>query len=307
MESRDLVKGLYDIHIHPGPDPYARVADAIEIVQLARNAGMGGVVFKVYEFMTGQLATMLQHHYPGIDIIGSVCLEGALGGINPRAVEMAIRGGAKVVWLPALDSEWNHVMAARYQAEKRSAVTHLDGLRNRADTRRSLSPVRDGQVTPEALEVFKLAGDADMVIQSGHLSEDHREMVVEAAGQQGVKKFVFTHSNASWNYVSIEQHKRLARYPIVYFEYCVMPLLPWVDNQDPGLIASMIRSVGAERAVLGTDAGVSWSQKGLMNPYPVEGLAALVGALKMQGFTDTEIQIMGRRNPRRLFNLDGVR
>jgi len=305
MESRELVKGLYDFHIHPGPDPYARVADAIEIVQLARNAGMGGVVFKVYEFMTGQLATLLQHHHPGIGVIGSVCLEGAVGGINPRAVEMAARAGAKVVWLPALDSEWNHVMAARYQAEKRSTVTHLDGLRNRADTRRSLTPVRDGKVTSEALEVFKLAGEADMVIQSGHLNEDHRELVVEAAVGQGVKKFVFTHSNASWNYVSIEQHRRLSQYPIVYFEYCVMPLLPWVDNQPPSVMVDMIRSVGPERAVLGTDSGVSWSQKGLMNPYPVEGLAALVGTLKLQGFSDAEIQLMGRHNPRRLLDLDG--
>jgi hypothetical protein len=304
MESRDLVKGLYDVHIHPGPDPYARVADAIEIVQLARNAGMGGVVLKVYEFMTAQLATMLQHHYPGIDVIGTVCLEGAVGGINPRAVEMAIRAGAKVVWLPALDSEWNHIVAERYRTEKRSATIHLDGLRNRADTRRSLSPVRDGQVTAEALEVFRLAGDADLVVQSGHLNEDHREMVVDAALKQGVKKFIFTHVNASWNYVSIEQHKRLAQYPIVYFEYCVMPLLPWVDNQDPGVIAGMIRSVGVDRTVLGTDAGASWSQRGLMNPYPVEGMAALVGALKLQGFSDAEIQIMARQNPRRLFNLD---
>jgi microsomal dipeptidase-like Zn-dependent dipeptidase len=83
-----------------------------------------------------------------------------------------------------------------------------------------------------------------------------------------------------------------------------MPLLPWVDNQDPAMIASMIRSVGPERCVLGTDAGVSWSEKGLMNPYPVEGLAALVGTLKKQGFTDAEIQIMARRNPRKLLNLD---
>jgi uncharacterized protein DUF6282 len=304
MESRDLVKGLYDMHIHPGPDPFARVADAIQIVQLARQAGMGGIVFKVYEFMTAQLATMLQHHYPGIDVIGSLCLEGASGGINPRAVEMAVRAGAKVLWLPALDSEWNHIMAERYRAEQRTTVTHLDGLRNRADTRRSLAPVRDGKVTPEALEVLKLAGDADMLVQSGHLNENHRDLVIEAAAKQGVRKFVFTHANASWNYVSVEEHRRLAQYPIVYFEYCVMPLLPWVDNQDPALIASMIRSVGPDRCVLGTDAGVSWSEKGLMNPYPVEGLAALVGSLKMQGFTDAEIQIMARRNPRRLLSLD---
>lgn len=43
----------------------------------------------------------------------------------------------------------------------------------------------------------------------------------------------------------------------------------------------------------------------LMNPYPVEGLAALVGALKLQGFSDAAIELMGRHNPRRLFNLDG--
>jgi hypothetical protein len=292
------------MHIHPGPDPFARVADAIQIVQLARQAGMGGIVFKVYEFMTAQLATMLQRHYPGIDVIGSVCLEGAVGGVNPRAVEMAVRAGAKVVWLPALDSEWNHIMAERYRQEKRTTVTHLDGLRNRADTRRSLSLVREGTVTPEATEVFTLAADADMVVQSGHLNEDHRDLVIEAAAKQGVRKFVFTHANASWNYVSIEDHPRFAKYPIVYFEYCVMPLLPWVDNQDPALIASMIRSVGPERCALGTDAGVSWSEKGLMNPHPVEGFAALVGALKKRGFNDDEIQTMARHNPRALLNLN---
>lgn len=57
--------------------------------------------------------------------------------------------------------------------------------------------------------------------------------------------------------------------------------------------------------MLGTDSGVSWSQKGLMNPYSVEGLAALVGALKLQEFSDSEIQIVGRHNPRRLLDLDG--
>jgi hypothetical protein len=42
-----------------------------------------------------------------------------------------------------------------------------------------------------------------------------------------------------------------------------------------------------------------------MNPYSVEGLAALVGALKLQEFSDSEIQIVGRHNPRRLLDLDG--
>ncbi|MHB1005610.1 MAG: DUF6282 family protein [Chloroflexota bacterium] len=304
MQVRDLVKGLYDFHIHPGPDAYARVADAIEIVQQARNAGMGGVVLKAYEFMTAQMATMIETHYPGIDVIGAICLESGLGGIHPRAVESAIRAGVKVVWLPALDSEWNHRVAHGYVAEGRKTVTHLDGLRGRADHRRTLSPVQDGKVTAEALEVFKMVGDANLVLQSGHLNENHREMVAEAALAQGVKKFVLTHANASWNYVSIEQHKRLALYPNVYFEYCALPMLPWIDNQNPSEIAAMIRTAGVERAVLGTDAGTSWAAKGLMNPHPVEALAALVGALKMQGITDSEIQIMARRNPRYLLNLE---
>ena len=59
-ETRDLVRGLYDTHVHPGPGIFPRVADAIEIVQAARTAGMGGVVFKAYGFQTGPLARMLE-------------------------------------------------------------------------------------------------------------------------------------------------------------------------------------------------------------------------------------------------------
>jgi len=304
VESRDQVRGLYDTHIHPGPDPYARVADAYEVVEEAKRNEMGGVVLKVYEFMTPQLATLLTRRVPGIDVVGAVCLEGTQGGISPRATEVAIRAGAKVVWLPALDSEWNDAVNARYQAEARATVTHLDGLRNRSDPRGRLSPVRNGVVTPEALEVFGIVGQADIVLQSGHLNEAHRQLVAEAALAQGVRKFVLTHANASWNYVPIEQARALSRYDNVYFEICALPLLPWIDNQRPEEVGAFVRAVGPERIVLGTDAGVSWTDRGIMNPHPVEALAALVGVLKRQGFGQAEIELMGRQNPRRLFNLD---
>ncbi|MSP13388.1 MAG: hypothetical protein EXR62_10590 [Chloroflexi bacterium] len=293
--AKDVVKGLYDTHLHPGPDVYPRVADAIEIVQMARHAGMGGVVFKTYAFMNALLATLLERHYPGIDIIGAICLEAAVGGINPWAVEMAIEAGAKVIWLPALDSEWNLLWAERYG---QSAASQLFAKRPR------LSPVRDGKVSAEALEIFRMVGAADIVLQSGHLHEDHRELVAEAALQQGVRKFIITHANMRQNFISLEQHRRLVQYPNVYFEYCAAALLPWLDNQDPAEIAAMIRTVGPERAVLGSDAGYSQSQNGLIHPHPVEALAALVGALQKQGFSEVEIQLMGRHNPRRMFGLE---
>lgn len=45
----------------------------------------------------------------------------------------------------------------------------------------------------------------------------------------------------------LRSYPRLAQYPTVYFEYCVMPLLPWVDNQSPGVIADMYGPLGRTR------------------------------------------------------------
>jgi hypothetical protein len=63
-------------------------------------------------------------------------------------------------------------------------------------------------------------------------------------------------------------------------------------------LVTRIRSVGAEHVVLSTDLG----QPG--NPVPAVGFASGVQRLLDGGVTQGEIDLMIRRNPARLLNLD---
>jgi hypothetical protein len=306
VSTRDLIKGRIDFHIHPGPDPYPRVATAMEIAYLARNAGMKAVVLKCFETMTPQLAATVEEAIPGIHVIGGVCMEGAIGGINPRAVEMAIRAGAKVVWMPALDSSHNLEVAEAYQksGRKESTLHHMKGILGRSDPRAKLRVTRDGVILPEVEEILDMVATANIVAATGHMNKKDRAVFVDAAVAAGVKKIVLTHANASWAYADIEEQKQLTQKPGVYIEYVIGPLLGSIDAQDPKILIDMITAVTPQRAVLGTDCGTSWSSKGVGRIHPTEGLATLVGILLNNGISPQDIDTMSIKVPSMLLDLD---
>lgn len=243
--TRDLIKGRIDFHIHPGPDPYPRVATAMEIAYLARNAGMKAVVLKCFEAMTPQLAETLEEALPGIKVVGGVCMEGAVGGINPRAVEMAIRAGAKVVWMPSLDSSHNLEVAEAYQrsGREKSTLHHMNGILGRSDPRAKLRVTRNGEILPEVKEILEMVAAANIVVETGHMNSADRAVFVDTAIAAGVKKIVLTHANASWAYADVEEQKNLTQKPGVYVEYVIGPLLSSIDAQDPKILVDMITTV----------------------------------------------------------------
>ena len=113
---------------------------------------------------------------PDVDTLGTITLNHAVGGLNPIAVEVAAREGARIVWLPTVSSEneQHEVLAAdpdgkvpvwvRFELELREAgvapepvpVVDADG----ALARRSCS--RCSRSSPRH----------DLVLATGHLSRD---------------------------------------------------------------------------------------------------------------------------------------
>jgi hypothetical protein len=61
--------------------------------------------------------------------------------------------------------------------------------------------------------------------------------------------------------------------------------------------AGAIRGLGHEVCILATDLGQA------VNPLHPDGMAALIGGLRDQGFTGDEISRMSRENPARLLGL----
>ena len=106
MEERldlELLRGAIDIHVHSYPDLFKRFS-AEEIARNARDMGMRAIVFKHHHLPTVDRAYYVMQNIKGIDLFPSITLNYAVGGINPFAVEFALKMGAKIIWMPTIDT-----------------------------------------------------------------------------------------------------------------------------------------------------------------------------------------------------------
>src|SRR5438876_7422417 len=93
------------MHCHHGPDPHrARSVDAAEAVAEAEALGMAAIVLKSHAYPTGPIAILMQKTVQRLRVFGGICYDFEVGGLNPAAVEVALRTGAKVVWMPTFSS-----------------------------------------------------------------------------------------------------------------------------------------------------------------------------------------------------------
>src|SRR5437764_7788741 len=102
--ARRLLQGAYDTHIHVGPDVVERKIDDVSLARRFQELGMAGFILKSHYTSTAERAAVVRKAVPGIDALGAIALNRAVGGLNPLAVEIAAREGARTVWMPTVDS-----------------------------------------------------------------------------------------------------------------------------------------------------------------------------------------------------------
>jgi len=102
--ARDLLRGAYDTHIHVGPDVVPRIVDDLTLARRFRALGMAGFVLKSHFTSTAERASVVSAAVPEVRVLGAIALNRAVGGMNPLAVEVAAREGARTVWFPTVDS-----------------------------------------------------------------------------------------------------------------------------------------------------------------------------------------------------------
>ena len=102
--ARELLRGAYDTHMHIAPDVVARIVDDITLARRFQELGMAGFVLKSHYGSTAERAGVVRAAVPGVQVLGAITLNRAVGGMNPLAVEIAAREGARTVWLPTVDS-----------------------------------------------------------------------------------------------------------------------------------------------------------------------------------------------------------
>ena len=102
--ARVLVEGAYDLHVHVAPDVPRRRIDDCTLAQRFAELGLAGFALKSHYTSTAERAQVVSGLVPDVQVIGTLTLNRAVGGMNALAVEIAAREGAAIVWMPTVDS-----------------------------------------------------------------------------------------------------------------------------------------------------------------------------------------------------------
>ena len=289
--ARELLRGAYDTHMHISPDVVERRIDDLSLARKFAELGMAGFVLKSHYGSTAERASVVRAAVPGVDVRGAIALNRAVGGINPLAVEIAAREGARTVWLPTVDSvNESHEREAPPGAKVPVWVKLQLDLREQGI---EIDPVAvvddDGNVLPVLLEVLGMIARHDMLLATGHLSRDEIFAVVDAAVDAGVKDIVVTHPEFPSQDLSTEDQIALADKGAL-LERCFTT--PHTGKVSWERWIANIRAAGPENSVLSTDLGQ------VFNPPVEDGMALMVDRLLEAGFGAEEIYVMAVVNTR---------
>jgi hypothetical protein len=291
--ARELLQGAFDTHLHIGPDVVERKIDDISLAYRFAELGMAGFLLKSHYTSTAERASVVSAAVPGVRVLGAISLNRAVGGMNPLAVEVAAREGARTVWLPTVDSvNESHEREAPPGAKVPVWVKLQLELREQGI---EIEPVpvvdSDGGVLAQTRAVLATIARHEMVLATGHLGRDDIFTVVDAAVQEGVRQIVITHPEFPSQNLSIEDQRDLAQRGALLERCFTTPHTGkvswerWIEN---------IRATGAEHSVLSTDLGQ------VFNPAVEDGMGLMVDRLLAAGFDDEEVHMMAVVNTRRV-------
>ncbi len=293
--ARELLRGAFDTHVHISPDVVERKIDDISLARRFQELGMAGFVLKSHYGSTAERASVVRAAVPGVQVLGAVSLNRAVGGINPLAVEIAAREGARTVWLPTVDSvNESHEREAPGGRERKAKVPvwvklQLE-LREQGIELAPVPVVDDaGLVLPEMHEVLGMIARHGMVLATGHLGRDEIFSVLDAALEEGVRDIVITHPEFPSQNLSVEDQRALAERGAL-LERCFTT--PHTGKVEWETWLANIRATGPESSVLSTDLGQ------VFNPPVEDGMALMVDRLLDAGFEEEEVYVMAVVNTR---------
>src|SRR5436190_3142981 len=289
-----LLEGAFDTHIHSAPDVLPRKFNDLELAQRFKARRIAGFVLKSHYICTADRATLVNAIVPEIQAFGAIALNNSVGGLNPLALDIAGRLGAKVVWLPTVDSanELENIAGQKDESKLPYWMNIAREMRALGIAGEWIKVTDDeGKVTKPTHECLDLIGKHDMVLATGHISPGEMPAVVKAAREHGVRRITITHPEFPTTCLSIDQQRELMKYD-VFFERCfTTPLSGKISWEH---VFNNIRTIGPSTTIIATDLGQS------SNPYVDEGMTDFISRLLDAGFRETEVQQMASSNAAQL-------
>jgi hypothetical protein len=292
------LQGAIDIHSHVDPDGYGpghngRAYDAMELAQLARDAGMRGFVIKLHYDQSADDAYHVRSAYPDLEVLGGIGTNFATGGMNPSAIrQMAdVKGGwGRIVWMPTWD--------AKHYVE------------HHGNDRPFITVAKDGALVPEALALIAAVAEVNgktrvskgkVVLATGHNAPEEVLLIVAEARRLGLDVLV-THpllESVGMNLEQMQQAVAMGAY--LEFVSSFADAEPTIEEY-----VKVIREIGAEHCIVSSDRGQGRGDEGHDSQAMshVEGLALAAQALRQKGFSESELDLLFKTNPARLLGLE---
>ena len=288
MESAGLLQGAWDLHVHAAPDLAPRVQTCAEVAANAASAGMAGVLFKDHCTSTVGRAAALCAAHPGLTVVGSLCLNPTVGGLNPAAVEAALCAGARVIYLPTYGAAHHIGLWGRGKPPTMFPLReHEQGIHLLDGTSR-LTPVLD--------PIFELIAAHDAVLATGHVAPAEGLAALTRAAELGVKRLLVTHASTSVTQMPLDMQRQCVEVGALV-EHCFFAVTKACPGAIPlERIATEVRELGIGHVILSSDLGQ------VANLPPVQGFAEMLGRTMALGFSRAEMAAMVCDNPVRLLD-----
>ena len=164
----------------------------------------------------------------------------------------------------------------------------------------------NGKLTSEMEAVLKIIARENLLLATGHVHPEEVIAVTRRARELGVKNILVTHALTNVPGLTMAQAKQVADMGAV-IEVCFLQFLAGPHAPLPFLthwtqigakhVAQAIKEIGAKSLVISSDLGQTGN---MVHP---DGIEAAIGAMKQQGISDADIDLMMRKNPARLLGL----
>ncbi|WP_210491522.1 DUF6282 family protein [Patulibacter sp. SYSU D01012] len=295
----ELLQGAVDLHTHPFPSGFPRQVSIDELARQYADAGFAAFVAKDHHHQTASDVLALERAgvLPGgIVVHGGVALNGAVGGLNPRAVDIAIQMGARMVWLPTTGAA-NHLEQARAAAAKGGRLNFPTSTRTLMPEEPLSALDAEGRVRPELRRIIELVAEAgDVILASGHLAADEVVATFELAHELGVRRMLVTHPNFVLG-MTHEQGRHLAGLGVVMeHSICMYDEASTFHQWPLDVLVGWIEAIGPEHTSLGSDLGQN------DNPLPLQSWRTVCGRLLDAGVPESTVRAIAVDTPTRLLN-----
>jgi hypothetical protein len=295
-EVAELLVGAIDLHCHSGPAAMPRILDHHEELLDAAAAGFRAVLYKDHFYAGMAHAILLEKLFPehGVRLYSGVALNNASGGINPHAVDHAIKLGGKIVWMPTLSAA-NHINVQNSGQAKNFPKTSQKML----DPTPLSALDANGKLTDDTKKVIDLIAEADIILAGGHLHVSEQHVLFDEAKRRGVKKMMVNHPTYIVGFADADIRQLVALG--VKMEHSICMFIAGKSLKfSPDDLAHLIDVAGVDNTILSSDLGLLGSQR------PVDGFRSVTQILLDLQMPRTAIRKLIGENAAAFLNLPAM-